>query len=160
MSVDLSLPYPELRPGSHHLTLLLRAAIVDDGHGGPWLSLLRTHTTAGTPVYTHHIHTHIVDRHSTRRLVLLTGDEALSFALRQQWTDLANPTLTQLRELSTWACQQFDAAAWSVSYTEWAARMCTGVARFEQEEYAARCRSDARALRWREAERWLSRPEG
>lgn len=153
---DHGLAYPTLRPAPHLLTLLIRSAILDDGRGGPWLSVVRSHTTAGTPVYVHHIHTHPVDLHSTRRLVLLSGDEALSYALNQKWTNLADPSVGQLRRLGTYAVELHDGAAWDRHYVSWHQRYAAAAE--QREEHWALCASDARALRRREAERCLGRP--
>lgn len=153
---DDGLAYPELRPTPQLLQLLLRAAVVDDGHGGPWLSVVRSHTSGGVPVYQHHIHMHPVDLHSTRRLVLLSGDEALSYAMGQR-LDLVHLNTGQLRRLGTYACELHDAPGWNQHYLSWHERWVA--AKLQRTEHWDLCRGDARALRWGEAEKWLARPQ-
>lgn len=150
------LAYPDLRPNPHHLQLLIRAAVVDDGHGGPWLSVVRTHTGDGTAIYTHHIHTNVVDWHSSRRLVLISGDEVLSYVHMQRWPNLFDPTATQLRKLGTYAVELHDAPGWNQHYITWHQRWTASD--FQRRESWELARGDARALRWREAEQWLAHP--
>ena len=157
MSVAVSSPYPTRRPPPHTLALLVRAALADDGRGGPWLSVIRTHTTAGAVLYTSHIHTYPVDQHSSRRLVLLSGTEALAYALREGWDSLTDPTVAQLHALQTYAVQLWDAPGWDACYPEWVSRLTSPQSQAAASEFAENCAADVRALRWREAERWLSR---
>lgn len=153
---DPELAYPELRPSPQLLQLLLRSAVVDDGHGGPWLSVVRSHTTQGIPVYQHHLHMHRIDWHSTRRLILMSGDEVLSYAYHQRWTNLFDLTQAQLRRLGTYAVELHDGPGWNTHYVSWYQRWVAS--QFQREESWELARGDARALRWREAEAWLGRP--
>lgn len=154
-NADEGLAYPNLRPTPQLLQLLMRAALADDEKGGPWLSVMYTHTPKGERIYTHHIHMHPLDWHSSRRLVLLSGDEILSYAKLQRLS-LVDHTGAQLRRLGTYACELHDAPGWDRHYVTWVQQW--NASALDRQEAWDLARGDARALRWSEAERWLAGP--
>jgi hypothetical protein len=147
-----------VRPPAHYLMLLVRAAVADDGRGGPWLSVMKTHTEAGTPIYTHHIDVLQVDWYSTRRLVLVSGAEALAWAMTSGWSSITDPSVREVRELSEHAIDLHGADLWSTDYVDWLARYCGPEARLIRDEHGELALSAARGLRWTLAEQWLRRP--
>lgn len=158
MFESVSEPYAELRPGGHHLMLLVRAAVMHDGRGGPWLTVLKTHTPAGTALYTHHIMTQPVDWYSTRRLVLLSGDEALAYTHAAEWPSITDPSTRELTAMATYAVELHGAHHWAMNFREWQATYCGIGATRIREDHTARVASEARGIRWTLAEQWLSAP--
>lgn len=150
--------FEHVRPPAAYLMLLVRAAVCDDGHGGPWLTVATTHTPAGTPVYTHHVSNNRIDWYSTRRLVLLSGAEALGWVMTNGWNDLAHPTVRELRALSDFAVELHGADVWARDYEVWREAYCNPTAVREREEHTEVAESAARSLRWTLAEQWLRKP--
>lgn len=147
-----------VRPPAHYLMLLVRAAVADDGHGGPWLSVMKTHTPEGAPVYTHHIDVRQVDWYSTRRLVLISGAEALAWAMTSGWPSITDPSVREVRELSEHAIDLHGADLWAGDYIDWLARYCGAESRLVRDEHTELAKSAARGMRWTLAEQWLKRP--
>lgn len=149
--------YAAIRPTGHYLMLLLRAAVAEDGRGGPWLYIYRTATPGGATVYTHHLSTAAaIESYSESRAVMLSGDEALAFAEAYDWPSITDPTVAELRALGTFAVELEHIHMWA----EWRAVWLR--------DYAARdkarakrgpaVREAARGLRRRLAEQWLRTP--
>lgn len=150
--------YAAIRPSGHYLMLLVRAALADDGRGGPWLTVMKTHTPAGTPLFTHHISVAPTDFYSTRRLVMLTGDEALAHTARAGWRSLTSPTTAELRALGTYAVELHGAHHWALHYREWAAAYCDVQQTAYREGTTNAIAGEARGVRWQAAEQWLKQP--
>lgn len=150
--------YAGIRPTGHYLMLLLRAAVVDDGHGGPWLYVYRTRTAGGALVYTHHLSTSVtgLDAYSENRAVMLSGDEALGFAAEHRWPSITDPTVAELRALGTYAVQVERIDQWAEWHSAWIPGHVSR--RQARAERAARARAAARGLRWVLAEQWLQIP--
>lgn len=149
--------YAGIRPGGHYLMLLLRAAVIDDGRGGPWLYVYRTNTTGGAPVYTHHLSTSAaVDSYSESRAVMLSGDESLAFAAAHEWPSITDPTVAELRALGTFAVELENVQMWAGWRSAW-------LADFAGREKARTKRGPsvrraANGLRRSLAEQWLQTP--
>ncbi len=148
--------FEQLRPHPQMLALLLRSAVADDGHGGPWLYIGRT-LDAQTTV--HHIGTGtegpIVD--SPTRMMMLSGESALAFAVAQGWGhDVLHPTATQLRALTVHAMMNRDAALWARHHLNWQHWITDPELQLGRVRQAHEVRSMARALRWQIAEQWLA----
>lgn len=150
----------DLRPSGHHLMLLLRAAVADDGRGGPYLTTMRTHTADGTQLFCGHVSVAPVEWHSHARLVMLTGDDALAYAVAAQWPlqSITDPSTTELRALAEHAVTQIDAVTWARTYGTWHEQYMSPTETRRRNAQAEASRSAARALRWRLAEQWLARP--
>jgi|GEM_PF-6632850 len=109
----------DLRPPAQKLGLLIRAALVPDGRGGPWLWLGRSldHLAA-----THHIATTPATTVDHTRLEMLSGAEALAFAVSHGWGSpeaLTNPSVAQLRGLGVHAMQAHNVTLWATDYDAW-----------------------------------------
>lgn len=150
--------YAAIRPAGHYLMLLVRAALADDGRGGPWLTIMKTHTPNGSELYTHHISVAQIDFYSTRRLVMLTGDEALAFTASRGWRSLTDPSTSELRELGTYAVELHGTHHWAVNYREWLQSWCGAQDIYSREGHTEATRGEARGVRWQAAEQWLSKP--
>lgn len=149
--------YAGIRPTGHYLMLLLRAAVVDDGRGGPWLYVYRTNTPGGAVVYTHHLSTAAaVESYSENRAVMLSGDEALAFTLSYDWPSLTDPTVAELRALGTFAVELEHVDMWAEWRSVWV-RDFAGRDKARAKRAAA-VRRDATAVRRALAERWLQTP--
>lgn len=153
--------YAAIRPSGHYLMLLLRAAVADDGHGGPWLYVYRTATPGGSPIYTHHITTSTITRetYSTEsRALMISGDDALAFAAENRWpaTSIVDPTVAELRALGTYAVEAEQLEQWHVWHSAWIRGESQRTT--ARDARAARARAAARGLRWLLAEQWLRIP--
>lgn len=150
--------YAGIRPSGHYLMLMLRAAVVDDGRGGPWLYVYRTATAGGTPLYTHHISTHPPLAYSEQRAVMITGDEVLGFAAEHAWPSVTDPSAAELRALSTYAveCERID--QWAMWPLDWHRDHMAPERRKARRARRRDARAYARRLRWTLAETWLRAP--
>ena len=149
--------YAAIRPTGHYLMLLLRAAVVDDGRGGPWLYVYRTRTPGGATVYTHHLSTSaVVDSYSENRAVMLSGDEALAFVDAYEWPSLIDPTVAELRALGTFAVELEHIDMWAEWRSVWV-RDFAGRDKARAKR-APSVRRDATAVRRALAEQWLRTP--
>lgn len=150
--------YLGLRPSGHYLMLLLRAAVVEDGEGGPWLYLYRTTTPGGAPVYTHHIATTTagLSAYSESRVLMLSGLEALGFAAEHKWPSITDPSVAELRALGTYAVEAGRIDQWAEWRSAWL--QAEASRKTQRRERRERAGAAARALRWTLAEQWLRRP--
>lgn len=150
-------PLAPYRPSGHTLMLMLRASAVDDGHGGPWLTLARSRDMAPR-VYVHHITVTEPHAYSNDRLVLCSGVELLGkycALTRVLPANLINPQRDELRALGDWCVKRVNAALWDADQERWLQEYMGPRARDRRadEHDAAVCR--VRSLRWLMAEEWL-----
>jgi hypothetical protein len=137
--------------------LMLRASAVDDGQGGPWLTLTR----AANPqhrVYVHHIGVNEPDAYSNDRLLLANGTELLGkFAslTRSMPAKITNPSRGELRELADWCVTRVNAPLWDVDPERWLREYMGPRARDRRADEREMADARVRSLRWLMAEEWL-----
>lgn len=149
-------PYAHVRPTPRNLLLLIRAAFVDDGRGGPWLYACRNSTEAGTRVYIHTVTLTFADWITPHRLLMLTGDEALAYVAEHRWPSVTDPTVGELRALGDYAVELRHADRWAADPLDPDAKLASTDALGDDQ--AEKSRAAARGLRWQMAERWLRQP--
>jgi hypothetical protein len=149
--------YPELRPSGHYLMLLLRAAVADDGRGGPFLSIMRGQLADGSPIYHHTVQCSPVEWFSGQRLVMLSGDAALAYACEHEWESITDPVFSDLYELGQYAITLHDAPGWAGSYEQWMKAYMAPESMHKRLDRTPAYRSAARAMRWRLTEEWMSK---
>ena len=150
--------YAGIRPTPHYLMLLLRAAVVDDGHGGPWLYIYCSSTTGGATIYTHHIVTKpgALASYSAHRALMISGTEALGFAAEHKWASITAPSVAELRALGTYAVEAERIDEWATWRSAWL--QAWGARHAQRLDRAKRAEAAARGLRWALAETWLRKP--
>ena len=149
--------YAPYRPSGHLLMLMLRSAAVDDGRGGPWLSLTRArHSPARVVV--HHNGVTEPAGFSNDRLLMCSGVELLGKFCRI--TDgvppnIVSPNRVELRALGDWCVSRVNAPLWDTDQRAWLAEYMGPIARDRRARDTDDGASRARALRWLMAEAWL-----
>lgn len=144
----------ELRPPGSMLALLLRAAVVDAGDSGPWLTMSRS---ADRKVTIHHIVMRGVSATPTR-LPMLSGHDVIGYAHAHRWTpaDVLAPSGRHLRALAVHSMLSTNARLWAEDYEKWTEW------RLSPEEIARRDQLDelaelaVRSLRYSMAHQWLA----
>lgn len=151
-------PLAEFRPSGHLLMLMLRASVADDGHGGPWLSVMRSHSAAPRRVFHHYMSVTQPGDFSNDRIVMCSGLELLGKFCRMAASVPARvfePTRAELRELGDWCVTRVNVPLWDADQQRWLREYMGPLARDrradERDDAAARVRS----LRWLMAEEWL-----
>jgi hypothetical protein len=137
--------------------LMLRASAVDDGQGGPWLTLTRAADTVHR-VYVHHIGVNEPDAYSNDRLLLCSGTELLGKFAGLTHTvpaKLTNPNRDELRELGDWCVTRVNAPLWDVDQQRWLSEYMGPRARDRRADERAHADARERSLRWLMAEEWL-----
>lgn len=150
-------PWAAYRPSGHQLMLMLRASAVDDGNGGPWLSLTRSRA-AGPRVYVHHISVTLPQAYSNDRLLMCSGVELLGkfcALTRGVPANIVNPDRIELRSLGDWCVERVNAPLWDADQQRWLREYMgpRAMDRRANERDAAEGR--VRSLRWLMAEEWL-----
>lgn len=149
-------PFYDLRPKANILRTLIRAALYDDGRGGPWLTIARNRTPGEQVlVYTHHLSCLPVHWATGKRMVMLTGDDALAYITESGWPaeQIPDPDPRHLRELGTYAVTLRDVPGWDLAYDRWMATYCG-----HHELHVAvtrKHRDQAERMRTAVAEQWL-----
>lgn len=149
-------PLAAYRPSGHTLMVMLRAAAVDDGHGGPWLSLTRTRTTPR--VFVHHIGVTEPHAYSNDRLVLCSGVELLGkfcALTRGVPANITHPDRTELRALGDWTVKRVNVPLWDTDQQAWLREYMGPLAMDRRASERDACASRVRSLRWLMAEEWL-----
>lgn len=150
---DRLAPY---RPSPHVLMLMLRASAVDDGHGGPWLTLTRAHDNP--LVFAHHITLVSPMAYSANRVTLCSGAELLGkfcSITRGVPANILDPTSAELRALGDWCCKRVNVELWHDDPAAWV-RWYMGPLAKERRAYELEdAQSRVRSLRWLMAEEWL-----
>lgn len=151
-------PLAEYRPSGHMLMLMLRASAVDDGHGGPWLSLTRARNTGTARVFVHHISVTEPHAFSNDRLVLCSGVELLGkfcALTRGVPANILNPNRDELRALGDWTVTRVNAPLWDADARAWLREYMGPLARDRRARELDDAASRVRSLRWLMAEEWL-----
>jgi hypothetical protein len=148
---------PEYLPPGHPLMLMLRAAVMDDGKGGPWLTLERSFERAPRRAYRHHITVVEPQPYSTHSLTLCSGVELLGRYMSYVGSrpNLANPEAAHLRALGEWAVQRVNAPLWDADAKLWLRQYMGPIARDNRADEHDECEARVRTLRWLMAEEWL-----
>lgn len=150
---DRLAPY---RPHPHTLMLTLRAAAVDDGQGGPWLTLTRAHDNPR--VFRHHIGLTAPTAYSANCVVLCSGTELLGkfcSITHGVPADIHRPTGAELRTLGTWVCERAKVELWDHDLAAWVRWYMGPLAKDRRANDFADAQSRVRSLRWLLAEEWL-----
>lgn len=151
-------PWAAYRPTGHQLMLMLRASAVDDGHGGPWLSLVRSRDAAPRRVYVHHISVTVPQAFSNDRLLMCSGVELLGkFCALTHGVpaDIINPGRTELRALSDWCVERVNAPLWDADQQRWLREYMGPRAQDRRAYEHDAAEGRVRSLRWLMAEEWL-----
>lgn len=149
-------PLARFRPNGHTLMVMLRASAVDDGHGGPWLSLARSRTNP--PVYVHHISVTQPGDFSNDRVVLCSGVELLGkfcSVTRGVPANIVDPNRAELRELGDWCVTRVNAPLWEYDQRAWLREYMGPLAQDRRARERDHAESRVRSLRWLMAEEWL-----
>lgn len=145
--------YEELRPHPQQLRLLLRAAVADTGDGGPWLYVIRSYDRKVT---LHHIS--LTEEPTTEtRLMMISGEQALAYAVQTRFGDVLNPTMPEIRGLMVHTMTMPDAAMWARNYQMWYRMADTAAHREKLVRRVDDAAAVVRGLRWQLAEQWLGK---
>lgn len=145
------------RPTGTTLMLLLRAAAVDDGQGGPWLTLTRSYTP-NPRVFMHHIVLREPDAYDTDRLTLCSGVELLGkfcSLTRSVPARITDPARMDVRALADWCVERVDAETWDRDPQRWLRQYQGPRAKDRRADEHADAMSRVRSFRWLLAEEWL-----
>lgn len=149
-------PLARYRPSGQILMVMLRAAAVDDGRGGPWLTLSRSHATPR--VFVHHVNVTEPQPFSNGFVVMCSGVELLGKfckITRGVPANIVNPRVDELRELGDWAIKRVDVETWDRDIVAWGQRYNGPLAQDRRADERTECESRVRSLRWLMAEEWL-----
>jgi len=146
----------QYRPTPQMLMVMLRAAAVDDGHGGPWLVMGRSHTTPR--VFVHHVSVSEPHPFTNNVLVMCSGTELLGKfckLTRGIPVNLVRPQAPELRALGDWAIKRVDAPLWDHDIYGWGQSFNSVAAQDRRNDERNDCEARVRSLRWLMAEEWL-----
>lgn len=143
------------RPHPHTLMLMLRSSAVEDGRGGPWLTLTRAHDARH---FAHHIALTAPTAYSTDRVLMASGAELLGkycALTRGVPANIVNPTSGELRALGDWCCERTKVDLWDADVNAWVRWYMGPLAKDKRAAEADDAMSRVRSLRWLLAEEWL-----
>lgn len=138
------------------LMVMMRAATVDDGKGGPWLTLARSHQRPR--VFMHHVNVMQPHEFTNDYLVLCSGLELLGKFCKISYgvpANIISPGAAELRALGDWAVKRVDAPLWDRDISTWGKQYMGPLAQDRRADEREDCASRVRSLRWLMAEEWL-----
>jgi hypothetical protein len=155
-AVEETDPLARYRPSGQMLMVMLRAAAVDDGKGGPWLTMARSHATPR--VFVHHVSVSEPHPFTNNILVMCSGVELLGkfcTLTRGVPANIIRPHVDELRALGNWAIERVDTALWDQDIYAWGQHYNSARAQDRRTNERDDCVSRVRSLRWLMAEEWL-----
>lgn len=147
--------FARYRPSPHLLMVMLRASAVDDGKGGPWLTLARAYDNP--QVFSHHIAT-APTAFSPHQVVMCSGVELLGkycSITHRVPANLTAPDGIELRHLANWCVERTDVELWDTDLQAWHRKYMGPLAKERRAREANDGASRVRSLRWLMAEEWL-----